>query len=710
MIKKISAFICLILCSTHINSQDLIWFNQIKDVYDDIDINDVVLDGSENVYIGGSFDDQRSPVDNSAPAQINFMGNVQTTTHEQMGFLAKLNSSGVLQWLVKFGSPNSTTGYSPLAMAVSNGNLYVVGSFEYSSAPGLDFDPGAGTRYIQSTTAADFFVSKYSCTDGSMIWAYAGFGGGGSDLPSGIVVDASENIYVSGQCNNGATAVDFNIKSPTANASQIGIASTNQLYLVSYDKDCNFRWRKNITNSVTNAFGTREMAIDLVNNYIYMAGGVSQNGGANPNFGGTSLTVDASTTDGFISKWDYSGTLQWVKNVAAGTSGNSVNCIDVDGSGNVYVGGYFQGTADFDPSAGTSNLTSAGSFDAYIAKYNSSGTRQWSYKIGSTSFGEMTNSIKVTSAGDDVVGGALYGAADLNPEGTGGAQTKGAASQRSIFFGQYDSNFKYKWAHALGSGSTNVGTNQATSVTIDQNNSPNPVYVFGYMSYLSTENFNPTGAGFFAPSLVSETATGVTSPSGNQYMGDNGFLAKYSTSSLLLPIELISFEGACINEETNLFWETASENNNAYFTIENSSDAITWNTIQTISSHGNSNKKQNYSFAYNTESSAYYRLKQTDWNGLYKYSQVIYIQSCDSRENSHITLYPNPSQGIINLYFSEAQNSLYQIEVFNSIGEKMENIKTYDNKIDLQYLADGIYLIYVKKNNELHQFKCVLHK
>lgn len=694
---SIKLIIFIFLCSSGYTgkAQDLEWLNPIKDVYDDIDINEVITDSLGNVYVGGSFDDQKSlGIDNGAPSEVNFMGTVETTTHEQMGFLAKINSSGALQWIKKFGSPSSTTGYSPLAMVEKKGYLYVVGSFQYSAAPGLDFDPDAGTRQIQSTTSTDFFASKYNSSTGALVWAYAGFGTGNSDLPQGLVIDNSENIYVMGQAANGATPVDFNIKAPTANVNHIGIASTNQLYLVKYDKDCNFSWRKNISNSL-NCTTSGALAIDLINSYVYMAGGVFQNGGVNPNFGGASLTVNATTYDAYLAKYDFSGTLQWVKNIASGTSNNYVMTMDIDGSGNIYAGGVFKDVADFDPSAGTSSLTATGGsgLDGFVSKYDAAGTRVWSYKIGSSSaFSEGVYSLQVTSGGKIIVGGEINGLtqADFNPEGTGGAQNKGGTGY-TTWFGEYDTDFKYQWAYAIApTAGTNTFESTANSVAIDKNNSPYPVYIFGYMSHTNTQNFNPSGAGTFGPGLGPHTPSGFASAN-----CINGFLAKYSTT-ISLPIELTSFSAKCSDGNVTINWQVASQINNNYFTIERTLDGINFETIGTLQGGGNTNQTMNYSFvdANPLPSTSYYRLRQTDYDGKTEAFTIVAV-SCEDENTWSFNLKPNPATNELTISLN-GKKELTTILITDVIGQVIMTVPVFTTSetiINIEHLSKGIYFV-----------------
>jgi hypothetical protein len=101
------------------------------------------------------------------------------------------------------------------------------------------------------------------------------------------------------------------------------------------------------------------------------------------------------------------------------------------------------------------------------------------------------------------------------------------------------------------------------------------------------------------------------------------------TPPVPLPIELISFEGISKSGYNHLFWKTASESNNDYFTIEKTQDGINYNTVININGAGNSNTTLSYDYIdYNVDNTInYYRLKQTDYDGKYSYSNIISLDN-----------------------------------------------------------------------------------
>jgi hypothetical protein len=108
----------------------------------------------------------------------------------------------------------------------------------------------------------------------------------------------------------------------------------------------------------------------------------------------------------------------------------------------------------------------------------------------------------------------------------------------------------------------------------------------------------------------------------------------YATISVVspLPIELLYFKGIKNDSKNILNWSTASEDNNDYFNIEKTRDGKIWNSISNMKGAGNSSTQLYYSFVDEDVENIinYYRLKQTDYDGKFKYSEII---SIDNRTN-----------------------------------------------------------------------------
>lgn len=105
-----------------------------------------------------------------------------------------------------------------------------------------------------------------------------------------------------------------------------------------------------------------------------------------------------------------------------------------------------------------------------------------------------------------------------------------------------------------------------------------------------------------------------------------------------LPIELLYFNGVRFETVNKLSWSTASEKNNDYFNIEKTKDGNDWIEIVNLPGAGSSTTQIDYSFIDNNTESIinYYRLKQTDYDGKFKYSDMI---SIDNREGSSKEIY-----------------------------------------------------------------------
>lgn len=185
-----------------------------------------------------------------------------------------------------------------------------------------------------------------------------------------------------------------------------------------------------------------------------------------------------------------------------------------------------------------------------------------------------------------------------------------------------------------------------------------------------------------------------------------------------LPIELVSFSAECETDQSHTFqWQTASEHNNDFFTIERSEDGISWSIIATIDGADNSTQLIDYSYSYRPESENigtiyYYRLKQTDFDGAFEYSGII-SPSCDTEYLSYFT---NPVQGttIEGVLVSPVESSAL-VRVYSPTGQLIGNQELSINiganliTIPNQQLNQGIYLLRILIDNEVFVHKIMVN-
>ena len=209
-----------------------------------------------------------------------------------------------------------------------------------------------------------------------------------------------------------------------------------------------------------------------------------------------SIFTSAGLEDIFLAKYDSAGALLWTRR-AGGIGYDEGRGVATDAAGNIYVGGLFQNTASF----GTTNLTSSGESDVFLAKYDPSGTLLWVRKAGSADFDEA-HSIAVDSQGNVV----LTGFFDANA--TFGTLTlTNTSGSDDIFVAKCNSAGTFLWARKAGGSATNDVGN---GIAVDTNAN---IYVTGYFAGTAT---------FGAITLTSSNSS------------PDSFLAKYDSSGNVL--------------------------------------------------------------------------------------------------------------------------------------------------------------------------------
>ncbi|MCP4858662.1 MAG: hypothetical protein GY903_29655, partial [Fuerstiella sp.] len=418
-----------------------------------------VLDSSGNVYITGSF---QGMVDFDPGAGVSNL----TSKGNNDIHVTKLDSSGNLVWARSMGGTGNDQG---LDIAVDgSGNVYVSGFFTFTA----DFDPGPGVSNLTVNgggASGDMFVTKLD-SGGNLAWAKSA-GSTKGDFGKGVDVDSSGNVYAISHFQN---TVDYD---PGPGVFNLTSQGSNDVAIMKLNPSGNFVWAKRMGGPSGDV--STGITVDTADN-VYATGCVQGTGGDyDPGPGMVYLTSNGKC-DAFVSKLDSSGNFAWAASFG-GTLNEFGARVAVDGVGNVYMSGRFEGTADFDPGVGVFNLTSNGDFDAYVSKLDSSGNFVWATSYGGTSFDVSTANID--GSGNVYVTGKFEGTVDFDPGPDVSNLTSNGDSD--IYITRLDSAGNLAWAINMGG----TGADQGRDIVVDGSDN---IYVTG--AFQDTVDFDP-GAG-----------------------------------------------------------------------------------------------------------------------------------------------------------------------------------------------------------------------
>jgi len=351
------------------------------------------------------------------------------------------------------------------AKTVSLGNVYTVGDFRGTA----DFDPGGGTFNLVSGGDRDIFISKIDAS-GNFVWAKR-LGGTNEQFAYGVTADASGNVYVTGSFEG---TTDFDPGVGTLNFTAAG--GLDQ-YVIKLDVSGDLVWARQLGGGTSYGYS---IAVDGSGN-VHTAGQFAGTIDFDP--GGGTFNISSSGTNAFVSKLNAAGNFEWAKKLT-GVSGVFGRSVGVDGFGNVYSTGFFQGTADFDPdtsAADTFNLTAV-LYDIFVSKLNSSGDFQWAKMMGGD-YNNEANGISVDAIGNAYTTGEFKGTVDFDP-GVGTVNLTGVGTGTDAFVSKLDSAGDFVWVKQFGGSSSSDKVGRGIEVD-DQGN----VHTTG--TYYGTVDFDP---------------------------------------------------------------------------------------------------------------------------------------------------------------------------------------------------------------------------
>jgi len=275
-----------------------------------------------------------------------------TSSGGQDIFLMKIDNATVKHWTKQLGSSSNDTGRG-VAVGDAN-NIYVTGI----TAGGLDGYTNLGEQ--------DIFLIKYSAS-GIKEWTRQ-LGTSKSDIAHGVAVQDDDYVYVIGETRGG---LDNNTN-----------YGDKDIFLVKYDDDGVRQWTKQLgTPSEDVGYG---VAVDSNDNVIVT--GTTYGALTGSNYG---------SSDIFVVKYNSSGAWQWTQQL--GTASEDVAYgLTVDSGGHIYVTGYTKGNP-WNVTGNPDNETNSGNSDAFILKYYDNSTLHWTELLG-TSSAEVGRSVTVDTS------------------------------------------------------------------------------------------------------------------------------------------------------------------------------------------------------------------------------------------------------------------------------------------------------------------------
>ncbi|OFX25599.1 MAG: hypothetical protein A2033_13295, partial [Bacteroidetes bacterium GWA2_31_9] len=257
-----------------------------------------------------------------------------------------------------------------------------------------------------------------------------------SDNAMCIELDDNENVYATGRFSG---TVDFDSKIGVYNLTSIGLLDA---FIAKYDKDGNLIWAKSMGGTLDETAWF--MKLDDAGNIYIIGTFISAMADFDPSINTFNLT-SLGSGDIFFAKYSNNGDLVWAK--AIGSAGNEFGrAITLDSDNNIYITGYFSGTADFNPNAGVNNLISSSTFEGFLAKYDNNGNYIWAHDFGN-SLSNYGVALEINSNEEIVLTGFFSGTVDLDFD-VGLTQFVSAGGS-DIFVAKYDTSSNLIWANHL---------------------------------------------------------------------------------------------------------------------------------------------------------------------------------------------------------------------------------------------------------------------
>ena len=382
----------------------------------------------------------------------------------------------------------------------AQGNVYVTGSTDSVNGSAIATSGSYQTTQQGGSGMPDAFLVKFN-SSGQRQWGTY-YGGSGYDLGNSCAVDALGNMYVAGFTDSGNGIASAGSHQPASSG------GSYDAYLVKFNSSGQRQWGTYYGDAFTD-YGIA-CATDAAGN-VYLAGTtgspygtfIATPGSQQPTYGG------GTYYDAFLVQFNSSGVRQWGTYYGGAGSETGSSCV-TDASGNVYLSGSTSSSTGVVIATPASHQpVCGGGSDAFLAKFNSSGVRQWGSYYGGTG-DDYGNTCAIDAANNLYVGGYAGTTTGTAIAGPGSYQATYGGGTFDAFLVKLNSSGVRQWGTYYGGpGNNDVGNSCATDAS-------GQVYLAGYTNsnsgtaIASPGSFQPAyGGGVFDAFLVNFDSSGL---------------------------------------------------------------------------------------------------------------------------------------------------------------------------------------------------------
>lgn len=376
-------------------------------------------------------------------------------------------SSNYYNWAKSLGDAGANVDVGKSIVSDKNGNVYLTGHFNGT----VDFNPGKGTSLLSSAGLNEnIFFAKYNA-NGNFIWAKQ-LGDANKSGGIDIQVDDTGNVYLLANFD-ASTSLDFD---PSGNTVNVDGQGNKSIAFAKYTTNGDYVWAHAIAGS-GDCIAT-SLKVNK-NGNVFISGNFFFTADFDPS-AATALLTNTGNSNGFIARYSNSGIYDWAKQLV-GTSANEINNLNIDGSSNLFITGYYKSSCDFNAGGVPFIRSNDGNADFFVARYAENGILNWAIALDGN-LDDAGTALAIDKDHNVYVTGSFGDSLDTDPSAVDHFLQTSTQGINNNFVCKYDATGAYVWSFSLGNNLESFSNSIAV-------NSDGTVHVAG--AFAGSIDFNP---------------------------------------------------------------------------------------------------------------------------------------------------------------------------------------------------------------------------